>query len=347
MIKVNINDAIGKTLAHDLSRFVEGVADRTPLRKGHIIQKEDIALLLAMGKENLFVMEEGKVVNSAKIHEEEAAHRLAAICRNTGIVEAAVKEGKIELFADIDGLFRVNVERQKKINSIEGVIIATRTSLFPVHKGDKLAAVKTVPLEIDDHLLCEAEAIADNNPVLELLPYKLKSAGVVITGSEVQKGITKDAFAPLLVEKLKIFGIQITKKIITGDGAENIANSIAEVRSTKPDIILCTGGMSVDPDDNTPGAIIQSGAKPVCYGTPLLPGSMMMLAYFEDALPIMGVPGGALYKKNRAGILDIVLPRLAAGIKMTKEDFIAMGNGGLCLDCPICNYPVCTYGKAV
>jgi hypothetical protein len=350
MLKVSVTDAIGKRLAHDLSRFVDGENERTPFRKGQIIQNEDIPLLLAMGKENLFVMEmenESKKNEDKKIHEEEAAARLAALCRNANIVEAAVREGKIELFAQVDGFFRVDVERQKRINSIDGIVIATRNSLACVHKGDKLAAVKIIPLEIADELLCQAEAVADNTPLVEILPYKLRTAGVVITGSEVKSGRIKDAFEPLLIEKLSAFGIQLTKKIITGDGAQNIANGIAEIRAAKPDLILCTGGMSVDPDDNTPGAIRQSGAKIVSYGAPILPGSMMLLAYFADDVPIMGVPGGALYKKDRGGVLDIVLPRLAAGIKMTKEDFIALGNGGLCLACPDCHYPVCSYGKAL
>ncbi|GHT90465.1 hypothetical protein FACS1894137_19800 [Spirochaetia bacterium] len=163
--------------------------------------------------------------------------------------------------------------------------------------------------------------------------------------SEIKGGRIQDAFEPLLAERLKALGIQLTKISITGDGLQNILSGIAEIRAAKPDLVLCTGGMSVDPDDNTPGAIIQSGAKLISYGAPVLPGSMMMLAYYDDGVPIMGVPGGALYKKDRGGILDLILPRLAAGIRMTKDDFVAMGSGGLCLGCAECHYPVCPYGK--
>jgi molybdopterin biosynthesis enzyme len=206
--------------------------------------------------------------------------------------------------------------------------------------------VKVIPLEIEQTLLQQAEAIADQSPLLEIVPYKLKTAGLVITGSEIKGGRIKDAFEPLLTERLKKFGIQLIKITITGDGVQNISDGIAEIRAAKPDLVLCTGGMSVDPDDNTPGAIVQSGAKIISYGAPILPGSMMLLAYFDDGVPIMGVPGGALYKKEHGGVLDILLPRLAADIKMTKEDFVAMGTGGLCLGCAECHYPICPYGKA-
>ncbi|GMO38855.1 MAG: molybdopterin-binding protein [Termitinemataceae bacterium] len=381
MIKLSVNDAIGRRLAHDLSRFADTPAecgysnDRTPFRRGHVVTKDDVPLLLSMGKENLFVLEDvedeynskhsayttiesGSISckrtqqAAVKVHEEAAAARLASLCRNTGIVEAAVKEGKIEMFAGSKGLFRVDTERQRRINSINGIVIATRNSLTAVNGGngevgDKLAAVKVIPLEIEDDLLKQAENIAGTSPLFDLLPYVLKTAALVITGNEIKDGRIKDEFAPLVCARLNRLGIELVKKVITGDGCQNIVDGIVQVQSEKPDIILCTGGMSVDPDDNTPAAIIKSGAAVVTYGAPILPGSMFMLAYFNDGTPILGVPGGALYKKDRGGILDIVLPRLAAGIKMTKDDFIVLGNGGLCLSCDVCHYPVCSYGKAV
>jgi hypothetical protein len=255
MRNVNVRDAIGKRLAHDLSRFIDGENERTPFRRGHRVTQEDVPQLLAMGKENVFVLEDTDK-NNGTVHEEEASRRLAALCWNTGIGEAAVK---------------------------------------------------ITPLEIEDALLQKAEAIGAQTPLLEIVPYKLKTAGLVITGR------IQDAFESLITEKLKAFGIGLTKIRITGDGVQTILGAITEIRASNPDLILCTGGMSVDPDDTTPEAIAQSGAKVISYGAPILPGSMMLLAYFDDGIPIMGVPGGALYKKDRGGILDIVLPRLRCG----------------------------------
>ena len=254
-----------------------------------------------------------------------------------------VKEGKIELRAECDGLFRVNVEKLNAINMIDELMIATRHSNTAVHTGDKLCGTRVIPLIIKEEKLDAADCVAAGEPILELLPYRLKTAAVVTTGSEVASGRIQDTFTPILEKKLAAFGIRMIEHAVVGDGLDNVAAAIAEMRTKNVDMILCTGGMSVDPDDNTPGAIKKSGANIISYGAPVLPGAMFLLGYFDDGQPIMGLPGCVMYAK--ATVFDLLLPRIAAGIPVTRAEIAAMGNGGLCLGCESCRYPICPFGK--
>ena len=291
-----------------------------------------------MGKENLYIFE----MDECKLHENDAAEILCRLCKGQNISRSEVREGKIELKAEIDGLFTVNRDKLNAINAVDELMIATRKGDTAVNKGDKLAGTRVIPLVIDKEKLDEAERIADGTPIMNVLPYQLKTAGIITTGSEVFHGRIEDRFTPVLTEKLKACGIEVTSHILCDDDAENIKEAIKLVRGNV-DMILCTGGMSVDPDDNTPGAIKLSGADIVTYGAPVLPGAMFLLGYYDDGTPVMGLPGCVMYAK--ATIFDLVLPRIAAGVKLTKADFVAYGEGGLCLGCENCTYPHCAFGK--
>jgi hypothetical protein len=291
-----------------------------------------------MGKDSIYIWEKP----DGYLHEDEAAEALRAICMGPRTVFKGPVEGKIELFAEADGLFDYNVDTLNAINSIEELIVAARHPEIRVKAGDKLAGMKAVPLVIAQEKLDEARRAAGPEPLMRVLPWKLKTACVITTGSEVAAGRIKDTFTPVIQEKLASFGIEIVKHLTVPDGLDNVAAAIKEAREAKPDIIACTGGMSVDPDDNTPGAIARSGARLVTYGVPVAPGLMFLLAYFDDGAPIIGIPGCAMYSK--ATVLDMILPRLAAGKLLQRSDFTRMGAGGLCLGCAECRYPVCPFG---
>ena len=332
-------NAVGHVLCHDLTRIVPGEFKGAQFRKGHIVTEEDIPMLLSMGKEHLYVWE----MEPGMLHENDAAERLCRICKNEHMTRSEVKEGKIELKADCDGLFRVNVEKLDAIKMIDELMIATRHSNTPVHKGDKLCGTRVIPLIIKEEKLDAADKVAGSEPILELLPYKLRTAAVITTGSEVASGRIQDTFTPILEKKLAAYGVSMTEHVTVGDGLDNVAEAIASMREKKPDMILCTGGMSVDPDDNTPGAIKKSGADIISYGAPVLPGAMFLLGYFEDGTPIMGLPGCVMYAK--ATVFDLLFPRIAAGVPVTRQEIAKMGNGGLCLGCGECRYPICPFGK--
>ena len=336
---IRTQDAVGHVLCHDMTQIIPGQYKDARFRKGHVVREEDIPVLLSMGKENLYVWE----MTPGMVHENDAAERLCTLCRNEHMERSQVKEGKIELTAAIDGLFRVDSQRLNQINLLDDIMIATRHGNTAVHKGDKLCGTRVIPLIIEEEKLAKAEAAAEGRPLLELLPRKLKTAAIIATGSEVAKGLIQDSFTPVVEKKLAAFGIETTRKSKPGDDMAVITREILDAKAAGVDLILCTGGMSVDPDDRTPGAIKAAGVNIVTYGAPVLPGAMFLLGYFKDGTPVMGLPGCVMYAKST--IFDLVLPRIAAGVPVTRAEIAAMGEGGLCLGCDVCTYPNCGFGK--
>lgn len=336
---IDTHQAVGHVLCHDLTQIIPGVIKDARFRKGHIVTEEDIPVLLSMGKEKLYVWEKKPGV----LHEDEAAERLRALCQNEHMHPTPVKEGKIELIADTDGLFQVDVERLNAVNSKDDVMIATRHTNTAVKKGDKLAGTRIIPLVIEEKRLTEIESCAGTPPLLTLTPWKLKTCGVITTGNEVANGLIQDQFTPVVTEKLSRCGIEVVEHCTPGDDQAAITDAALSYHKKGLDLILCTGGMSVDPDDRTPGAIKETGAEIVCYGAPVLPGAMFLLGYFADGTPIAGLPGCVMYAK--ATVFDLLLPRIAAGVRIERSDLKSMGHGGLCLGCGDCRYPVCPFGK--
>lgn len=334
---IRTQDAVGHVLCHDMTQIIPGQYKDARFRKGHVVREEDIPVLLQMGKENLYVWE----MVPGMVHENDAAERLCALCENRHMVRSQVKEGKLELTAEIDGLLRVDGGRLYEINLLGDIMIATRHGGTAVRKGDKLCGARVIPLVIEEEKLLKAEEIGGGRPLLELLPWKLKTAAIIATGSEVAKELIQDSFTPVVERKLAAFGIETTGRCTPGDDMDAISRAILDAEGA--DLIVCTGGMSVDPDDRTPGAIRAAGARIVTYGAPVLPGAMFLLGYLPDGRPVMGLPGCVMYAKTT--IFDLVLPRIAAGVAVTREEIAAMGEGGLCLGCEVCTYPNCGFGK--
>ena len=339
MKQIKTTEAVGHVLCHDMTQIIRGVTKDARFRKGHIVQEEDIPVLLSMGKETLFVWEK----TPGMLHEDEAAERLRALCQGENMHATQPKEGKIELIADCDGLLLVDVERLEAVNGVDELMIATRHTHSPVRKGDKLAGTRVIPLVIEEKKLSAAEALCGGEPLLRVLPYTLKTAGLVTTGNEVAKGLIQDTFTPVIVDKLREYGVEVTQHCTPGDDRAAITAAVNAFHAAGVDMVLCTGGMSVDPDDRTPGAIKDTGVEIVSYGAPVLPGAMFLLGYFADGTPVMGLPGCVMYAK--ATIFDLMLPRIAAGLRVEAKDIKKLGHGGLCLSCPVCHYPACSFGK--
>ncbi|MBQ5675841.1 MAG: molybdopterin-binding protein [Lachnospiraceae bacterium] len=331
-------DAVGHVLCHDMTRIIPGVEKGAAFRKGHIVKEEDIPVLLSMGKENLYVWE----VREGILHENEGAEILCKICINEHMTRSETKEGKIEIFAETDGLLKVNTEALNQVNSLGEMMIATIHGNFPVKKGDKIAATRIIPLIIEEEKMKRAQEVAGRKPILEILPFHNPKAAIITTGSEVYSGRIKDAFGPVIREKLSEYNLEVIGQTILGDNQEKITAQILKYIGEGAQMILCTGGMSVDPDDTTPSAIKATGGEIISYGAPVLPGAMFLLAYV-NGIPVMGLPGCVMYAKRT--IFDLVLPRVLAGEKLTKEDLSTYGEGGLCLSCPTCHFPDCGFGK--
>ena len=276
-----------------------------------------------------------------------AADEVAEILREISQGEhkhpSEVKEGKIELIADCDGVLKINGEKLRAVNALGEMMIASRHGNFPVKKGDKIAGTRVIPLVIEEEKMNRAKEVAGKEPIFHILPYEQKKVGIVTTGSEVYHGRIQDTFTPVIIDKVTEYGAEIAGHEICDDKPEMIEDAIHDLLKRGCNMILCTGGMSVDPDDRTPLAIKNVTGNVVSYGAPVLPGAMFLLAYYGGDLPVMGLPGCVMYAKRT--VFDLVLPRIMAGEILTKEDLDLLGEGGLCLNCPTCTFPNCGFGK--
>ena len=336
---VKTEDAVGMVLCHDITQIIKGVTKDAVFRKGHIIQPEDIPVLLSVGKDNIYVWEN----DDSMLHEDEAAEILRDMCMNEGMSASKPKEGKIELTAERDGLFLVDRERLRAVKSFGRMMIATRPGGVAVKAGDKLCGTRIIPLVIEKEAMAQAKAVAGDAPLLRLAEIKPKRFGLVTTGNEVYYGRIEDTFTPVIVEKMAQFGCEMAAHEVSNDDHEKITGIINKMLADGVDMVLCTGGMSVDPDDKTPLAIKNTGANIVSYGAPVLPGAMFLLAYTADGRPICGLPGCVMYAKRT--IFDIVLPYLLADEPVTADMLAGLGNGGLCLNCKVCHFPNCGFGR--
>lgn len=342
---IKTEDAVGHVLCHDITQIIKGVTKDAVFRKGHIVTEEDIPVLLSVGKENLYVWEK----EEGMLHENDAAEILRQICQGEHMHPSDVKEGKIELIADIDGVLKIDREKLRKVNSLGEMMIAGRHGDFPVKKGNKLAGTRVIPLVISEEKMQQAKDATAGGAIFNILPYKKKKAGIVTTGSEVYYHRITDTFTPVIEEKLAEYDIEIGGHEICNDEPQMIEDAIRKLLDNGCNMIVCTGGMSVDPDDRTPYAIRQVTGEIVSYGAPVLPGAMFLLAYYKgkeerkEPIPVLGLPGCVMYAKRT--IFDLVLPRLTAGEILTAEDLNILGEGGLCLNCPECTFPNCGFGK--
>lgn len=335
---IDTKNAAGHVLCHDITQIIRGEIKDARFRKGHIVTPEDIPVLLSLGKDHLYVWEK----KEGMLHEDEAAQLLWSMIKNEHICPKGPKEGKIDAYAQTDGLLKVDKQRLQIVNSAGEMMIATRHGNSPVHAGDKLAGTRIIPLVIEEAKLLEVMKKVGASPLLSVLPYQIKKVGVITTGNEVFHGRITDTFTPVLEDKLSEYHGEILWHETLDDNDSRITETILKMHSAGAEMIICTGGMSVDPDDKTPLAIKNTGADIISYGSPVLPGAMFMLAYL-NGVPVTGLPGCVMY--SRRTVFDIVLPRIMAKDIITAEELSRLGEGGLCLECPVCTFPACGFGK--
>ena len=332
-------DAVGQVLCHDITQIIRGVTKDAVFRKGHIIRPEDVPVLLSVGKDTVYIWEN----DDTMLHENDAAYILRDICLSEHMSASEPKEGKIELTAACDGLFLVDLEKLRAVNALGDMMIASRSSGFMVRKGDKLCGTRVIPLVIKKERMEEARRVAGDAPIMRLVPVRPRKYGVVTTGNEVFYGRIEDTFTPVIEGKLRAFGCEMAEHVILNDDHEKITAAVLDMLNKGCEMVFCSGGMSVDPDDKTPLAIKNTGANIVSYGAPVLPGAMFLVSYMPDGRPVCGLPGCVMYATRT--IFDLVLPYLVTDTPVTKEWLAGLGNGGLCLNCPVCHFPNCGFGK--
>ncbi len=338
MIEIKTQDSVGHIICHDITRIIPGGVKEAAFKKGHVVREEDIPELQKLGKFNLYVWEN----NDDMMHENEAATFIYDLVAGENMHPTEVNEGKINIIADKRGLLTIDNERLLRLNSIGQISLATRHDYSPVQPGDLLAGTRIVPLIIEKEKMDSAKEAIGDKSIFTLTPYSRKKVAIIVTGSEVYKGLIEDGFSPVVIEKVETeYNAEVISVVNVPDDDESATAEIMKAIDMGADMVMLTGGMSVDPDDKTPLAIKNTGADIVTYGTPVLPGTMFMLAYY-DGKPIMGLPGCVMHSKRT--VLDLVLPRLMADMKVSKDDIDAMGKGGQCLSCPVCNFPICGFG---
>ena len=337
MKKIRVEDAVGMTLCHDVTKMVDGFKGAA-FKRGHVITEADIPELLDIGKRTVFIWEE----NAGEVHEEDCALRMAAMAPVQGAHYEGPSEGKVLLRADTRGMLRVNTQLLAELNAIGDITITTLPDHYPVEPGARLASMRIVPLVTREEQIARAERLCAERRLLDLRPYRHMRAGVIVTGSEVYSGRIKDKFEPVVRKKLSRYPCQILGVTLCDDDLGMIVSAARRWLDQGADLLIFTGGMSVDPDDLTPTAIRKLGADIVTHGVPAQPGNMTLVAYLGDK-PILGIPGAAISLPTT--VFDVLLPQVFAGDRLTKQDLINLGDGGLCQMCEACHFPNCTYGR--
>ena len=340
---IRTEDAVGSVLCHDITQIIPGVVKDAVFRKGHVVTEEDIPVLLSVGKEHLYVWEK----QEGMLHENDAAEILRQVCQGSHMSASEAKEGKIELSAEEDGLLKIDREKLNAVNAMGQMVLASRHGDFPVKKGDKIVGMRVVPLVIEEEKMARVKELCGEEPIFRILPFRQMRAGIVTTGSEVYRGRIEDKFTPVVKGKLEECRVEVLGHTLCDDDPGMVTDAVNKWINQGADMVVCTGGMSVDPDDRTPLAIRNASDEVITYGAPVLPGAMFMLAYKKKensgAIPILGLPGCVMYAKRT--IFDLVLPRIVAGETLSADDFHTLGEGGLCLNCEVCTYPNCGFGK--
>lgn len=339
MKKICVEDAIGTVLGHDLTGIIPGKLKGPIFKKGHIIREEDIEVLKSIGKNRINVIE----LPENFLHENDAGLRIAKAVSGEGVYITEPSEGKVNFMAKERGILKINLEALEAINSIGKLTLVTRHNNILVEKNEVLGATRAIPLIIESEKIEEVERICNRlGKVIDISIMKSLKVGIIITGTEVYEGRIKDKFAPVLKEKLKNYEAKLLSVKYAPDDRKKIENEIIELINEGAEIVLATGGMSVDADDVTPLAIENVSDRVISYGVPAMPGNMLMLAY-RGNVAILGIPGAGMYYKITS--LDLLLPRILSGEIIERKHIVSLGHGGYCLFCENCVYPNCSFGK--
>lgn len=338
MKTIRTEEAVGTVLAHDMTKIIPGEFKGVGFKKGHVVREEDVPELLKIGKANLYVLD----LDENELHENDAALRIAEAVSGDHLSWTEPHEGKSAMVSDCDGLVTIDTTALLRINKVSDVILSTLKSGYPCEKGQKIAATRIVPLTTGVENIEQVEAIArEAGSVLSVAPFRKLKVGGVVTGTEVQQGLVPDGFDKFVAKKFQKYGCEYHRKILVPDDPKQISQAILDLKEEGCELVITTGGMSVDPDDVTKVGVRKTGADVISYGSPVLPGAMFLYALL-DGMPILGLPACVYYAPTT--IYDLMLPRVLAGEKITTDTIAAMGHGGMCLDCKVCHFPNCSFG---
>jgi len=348
--KLAVAEAVGTILAHDITEIRPGEFKGRAFKRGHVIKKDDVCRLQRLGKEHLYVLNIGE----DQMHEDDAAYVLANALMGEGVeIKEEPKEGKLDIIAARSGLLKIDKDALLEFNMLGDVMCAALHTNTMVKKGQTVAGVRAIPLIVNRDIVKKAVAVASHprpirnkgkqrRGIIHVKEIRRPRAGVVITGNEVYYGRVRDAFEPIIKNKIKTIGGEIVGTYYAPDDEGFIEARLRKLIHAGADLLITTGGMSVDPDDVTRFAIRSLGASDITYGSAVLPGAMFLVAYIGD-VPVLGVPACGMYAKTT--IFDLILPRVLAGEKVGRRELAELGHGGLCMKCERCSYPLCPFGR--
>ena len=339
MKKIRIEDAVGMVLGHDVTQIIPGQFKGPRFKRGHLIRKEDIPEFLKIGKEHVYVME----LKAGVIHEDEAALRLSRAFSGENIDIAGPSEGKVTLHSKVNGILKINLPLLNRINLSGNVILSAIHRYTPCSQEMAVGATRIISLTAPERQIEKMENWREKyGPVIEILPYRTLNVGVVVTGNEFFHGRTEDRFDDRVGKKIVGFGSRVVKKLVVPDDIHQISKALSELKDEPVDLILVTGGLSVDPDDVTRAGIRRAGTKIKFYGTPVLPGAMFLYGMLGEK-PVLGLPA-CVFNHNET-LFDLVFPRILAGETIKRREISLLGHGGFCRNCEPCHFPVCPFGK--
>jgi len=335
-----LEESIGKTIVHDMTRIVPGESKGVAFSRGHVVTAGDVCRLQQMGRFNLYVDQKAP---AGTIHEDDAARAFSsAMCGEGVVAESEPHEGRVNMIAERDGIIVVNESLLTGFNTLTGVMAASRHGNSLVRKGRRVAATRAIPLYLDHAIFGRALSIISDSPIFSVVPLRKTKVGLLITGNEVFKGLIEDRFEEVIKAKMAHFGSSVVETLVKPDDAGEIADAVRQLEEMGCDLIVTTAGLSVDPDDVTRHGLIEAGLTDILYGMPILPGAMSLVGRIGNTR-VLGVPACALFHKTTS--LDLLLPRLLADLPITRADVAKMGNGGMCMECTSCTFPKCPFGR--
>jgi hypothetical protein len=339
--KIKVEEAIGTQLAHDITEIRPGEFKGPAFRKGHTVCNDDICHLQKLGKNHLYLLD----LEEDEVHENQAASILAEASRaRASQWENNPREGKIGLHAAVDGLLTIDTAALAAFNMVDEVMCATLHSHTLVKKGELVAATRAIPLVMKRAPLERAAAIAA--PKRRCGRGQTPAAGPGGPGDHRQRGLPRPDRGQVRPDSKR----QDHRPGVRGGGNNLCAGrrrpdrgAIRRHLDNGCDLLLLSGGMSVDPDDVTRKAIRLAGAGEVHYGAAALPGAMFLTAAIGE-VPLLGVPACGLH--HRVTVLDLVLPRILAGERIGRKELAFLGPRRPVPGLPRVRYPHCPFGKS-
>lgn len=292
---------------------------RVALDKGRVLGAEDAHRLAQLPWSELHVI----AIEPGDIHEEEAGRRLATLLAGEGVSVDAASSGAHPLVARHRGVVELDAFRLARLNEIEDLAVYTRPGGYVAREGERIGGVKIIPFVTRRERLEAAERVAAGSTfrVRRFVPMRV----AVLVEDAVEDRVLSRA-RRALDEKLAFFGSDPATVQRVRLATDAIGDALRKALDGSAQLIVIAGGNPMDPLDPALLALERVGARMEKHGIPAQPGTLLWLAY-AGAVPIVGAPSCGLFAKATA--LDLLLPPLLTGERLSRAAVAELGAGGL------------------